>query len=282
MHKNILLLVALVLLIAYNACTKKQKDYNLVLDDDGILVEQFDSTNSDENRYTANNTIFKTGTAFHYSFEHIDPKGEQYAFEYIDSIANWRFTRANSINNNAIEQVVITVKEGLQPFIKFFPDYNQTIISYRYITKNGPSKFSGSSGVIENEGNIWMHPPREKYFKILELNPFPYVKAPFKKGNKWNWKLTIGEHWSDPRWKLWKGKIENEYEYTITGKENLQTAFGALECYVIESWAESTIGKTYLTSYFSPDYGFVKMDYTNIDSSKTTLTLTQKVDKQKE
>jgi len=47
------------------------------------------------------------------------------------------------------------------------------------------------SGTIENEGNVWIHPPRDNYFKIIELNPFPYIKAPYNIGAKWAWKLKI-------------------------------------------------------------------------------------------
>lgn len=40
-----------------------------------------------------------------------------------------------------------------------------------------------------------------------------------------------------------------------------------------ESTATSRIGSTQLTAYFHPGYGFVKVDYTNIDPSKTVLEL---------
>lgn len=283
LYKMKVILVLLGILLIMYCCEnspKIERDYELVLDDDDILVEQFDSTKVDENRFTANNTIFKEGTQFFYSFNHIDKKGEKYHFEYLDSISNWKFLKAGSSNKKAIKEVIITVRKGLQPFINFLPDYNQTVISYGYPTENGPSKFNSSSGVIENEGNIWMHPPRDQYFEILELNPFPYIKSPFEKGNKWNWDLIIGDNWADARWKTWTGQIKNQYEYEIVGQEEIKTKLGKVKCYVIDSWAESRIGKTYLTCYFNPEYGFVKLDYTNIDRSKTILELTKKLNQE--
>ena len=91
--------------------------------------------------------------------------------------------------------------------------------------------------------------------------------------------MGIGDHWADERWKVWEGKIENEYEYEITDKRTLKTDLGEIECLVIESNAKSRIGETKLTAYFNPEYGFVKLDYTNIDGSKTNLELTEHSEK---
>ena len=118
-----------------------------------------------------------------------------------------------------------------------------------------------------------MHPPRTDFFKILEMNPFPYVKEPLKIGNSWTWKLKIGGYWSDKRWLAWKGLIENIYNYKITDKVLLQTKLGEIECLVISSNAISKLGETKLTSYFNNQFGFVKLDYTNIDCSKTIIEL---------
>ena len=62
----------------------------------------------------------------------------------------------------------------------FIPDYNQTVLSY----KIGNDLRSFMSGVVENEKNVWIHPPRDEYFKILEINPFPFIKDLTKIGTK--------------------------------------------------------------------------------------------------
>jgi len=247
--------------------------YTLVLDDDGIYVEQFDSTNNDENRFNRNNIIFTEGKTFTYAFEHIDKNNSKKSFKYIDSISNWEFVPFFKYDKDKIAQITITVKKGLNPLIKMIPDYNQTILSYSYQSKFGLGDFGSFSGVIENENNVWMHPPRDEYFKILELNPFPYIKSPNKIGNSWSWALSIGEYWADPRWKVWNGAIENSYHYEITDRVILDTNFGKIKCLVVESSAKSRLGETKLISYFNKKYGFVKLSYTNIDSSKTNLRL---------
>ena len=113
-------------------------------------------------------------------------------------------------------------------------------------------------------------------FRILEINPFPFIMAPYEIGNTWNWTLNnIASHWGDKKWKTWEGVIESTCRYEITNQIWLQTNMGELECFEIQSSATSTLGKTYLTSYFNMDVGFVKLEYTNIDSTKVVLELIQ-------
>ena len=71
----------------------------------------------------------------------------------------------------------------------------------------------------------------------------------------------------------WKGGIENNYEYEIVDKKNISTKLGNLECYIVNAKAKSRIGETELISYFNFKYGFVKLEYKNIDGTKTILEL---------
>lgn len=255
---------------------EKVKDYELI-NEDGIAVEKFDSTNTDQKRFTENNLTFKEGKIFTYDFEHITTENERMFFAWDDSKEDfrkkWKFVPEDSIDDHTILRVAISVQNGLEPMIFSNPDYNQTVIKYQYELKEGNARFSSSSGVIENEKNIWMHPPRDQYFSILELNPFPFIKAPYEIGNEWNWNLTIGDAWGDKRWKLWDGSIENEYTYKITDRKTLKTNFGKISCWVIEGTAVSRIGKTKLEAFFNSKYGFVQLNYTNIDGSFTNLIL---------
>lgn len=263
--------------VTFASCQSKperaEKNYELISDDDEILAEKFDSTIVDENRYNHNNIIYKVGNSFKYKFEHITPNNEKKFFKIIAENSGWEFVSEANKDPLTIKSVVMEVANG-NPMAKHIPDYNQTALIYKLIEGS-----YSMTGAIENEGNTWIHPPREKYFEILELNPFPYIKAPYEIGNKWTWNLKIGDNWADGRWKLWEGQIQNEYEYKITDKRVLKTALGEIECLIIESNAKSRIGETKLTAYFNPEYGFVKLDYTNIDGSKTNLELTEHSEK---
>lgn len=274
---NILLFLIVISVLSCKEKIKKvEKDY-ILKNEAGISVEQFDSTNEDQNRYTKNNSTFKEGVIFTYDFEHITPTKKKLLFTWDASVKDymksWKFVSSDSINEKTIDKVAITVRPGLEPMIKNNPDYNQTIIQYEYLIPIGKAPFLSSSGVIENEDNIWMHPPRDKYFSILEINPFPFIKTPYEIGNEWTWTLNIGDGWSDKRWKTWEGQIENKYKYKITGMKNIKTNLGVIECFVIESTANSRIGETKLMAFFNPEYGFVQLNYTNIDGSLTNLKL---------
>ncbi|WP_241507315.1 hypothetical protein [Aquimarina sediminis] len=269
-----------ILAIAMTSCKsdleKNHKDYTLI-EEGGIFVEVFDSTNVKLTRYTDNNTIYRKELEFIYSYEHITKDNSRYYFKEDPSIDNWKhswkFVAADSIDKNTILEVKIKINPGLEPMTQFEPHYNQTVAQYDYLTKDKSSAFNSMSGIIENEKNVWMHPPRDKYFRILELNPFPYIQTPFEVGNTWTWNLDIGDFWADKRWLTWKGGIENKYIYKITDKKKINTAFGKLECYTIDATATSGLGETKLTSLFNTEYGFIKLLYTNIDGSKTILQL---------
>lgn len=155
-------------------------------------------------------------------------------------------------------------------------NYKDLYMSYSY----PPEWINVYSGLVENNEKVWIHPPRQFFFKILELNPFPMIKKPYAIGQKWTNSLTIGEQYGDSRWREWKGNIVNESSYEIMGDTVLDSNLGKLQCYVIEATGESELGETSLTSYFNENYGFVKLDYRNIDGSVIVLEL-KKYEKKK-
>ncbi|MCJ8497124.1 hypothetical protein MVI27_02505 [Chryseobacterium salipaludis] len=226
MKSSKILLLSLLLSLVY--CKSKpasnesqEKRYTLVADEDGVVAEVFDSAVTDKNKYNDNNIIFKVGKTFHYNFKHITPEGRTQYFRETGIEDQWEFVAAAAADSATITSVKIEVLNG-NPMADHLPDYNQTVLAYQMKNKNRRSM----SGVIENEANVWMHPPRDLYFEILELNPFPYIKAPYQIGTSWTWHLTIGDGWSDKRWKLWTGQIENKYRYQITGKQTLKNKNG--------------------------------------------------------
>mgnify|MGYP001814139014 CR=1 FL=1 len=236
----------------------------------GIAFEVFNDSITDENKYNYNNSVLVPGSIFTYKFRHEDKNGEVRYFEkYKENDKSvWRFVEPD--HPNAVKSLSISVLQG-NPMKQFNPDYNQTCLGYQL---QHDESFN-MSGAVENEANMWIHPPRDSYFSILELNPFPYIKAPYKAGTQWDWELTIGSQWGDARWKEWEGNIVNNYTYKILGSMILKTTIGSLECLIVEATATSSLGETSLISYFNKDYGFVKLEYNNIDGSKTFLDITR-------
>ncbi len=276
-------LTSLLFLVTIYSCKSQNNTQNFMIDDDGITVEKPDKSKTYDQNYNENNKIYVVGKTFRYSYYYEGLDGKKYLITKGNEIQkenykffDWDFIEFDKQNNETIKEVILRASSG-NPFEKDIPEYNQTSISYQFMQNNGEIFTMEVTGAIENEKNVWIHPPRSSFFEILELNPFPYIKEPLKIGNKWNWKLKIGDHWSDKRWLEWKGGIENIYEYEIIDKKNIETKLGILKCFVIKSKAKSRIGETQLLSYFNENYGFVKLDYKNIDGTKTILEL-EKVD----
>ena len=267
------------ILLISNFYFSQNNSDKFMIDDDGITVEKPNKNEVFDKIYNSNNTIYKIGKTFTYSYyyENLDgkkfhiAKGEQIKKEnyYIN---NWKFVEIENQNEETLIKINLKPVEG-NVFQGQIDDYNQTGLAYEYIMNNDRPLTMEVTGAIENEMNVWIHPPRSSFFQILEINPFPYIKAPYKVGTKWNWKLEIGDNWSDKRWLEWKGRIENSYDYEIVDKKNISTKLGELECYIVNSTAKSRIGNTELVSYFNPIYGFVKLEYKNIDGTKTVLEL---------
>lgn len=274
--KTIIFLTFLLLTISCSAQRKLDK-YTI---EDGIAVEKTDTIKQYDDVYNSNNIIYTVGKKYTYSYFYQNIKGEKFLIKRGKPVLqpegystyDWDFINLEKQDSETVTHIILKPNLG-NPFGKDVPDYNQTAIGFEYLMKNGEPLAMEVTGVIENEMNIWMHPPRSNFFEILELNPFPYIKAPYKVGTKWNWKLNIGDHWSDKRWLEWKGRIENVYNYEIKGNKTIPTKLGNLECYIVLATAKSRIGETELISYFNPKFGFVKLEYKNIDGTKTVLEL---------
>lgn len=266
LKSSYLLLIILIFCIdAYSKSLIDTLEY-----EDGIFVEPLLSSKTDRKDYNEDNVIFTVNKKFVYSYSY--QKNNKNSYFKITGNRQWEFINVDEDSLLAVNSVNISVLPGLEPFIQFDSTYRQTIIKIDYPSVNGIDA-SETTGVIENNKNLWVHPPRIGLFRILELNPFPFIQKPFVIGNEWNWELRIGETWGDARWKTWKGIIKNIYKYKITGEELLCTEIGNLTCLITEATANSELGETYLKSYYNESYGFVRYEFRNIDGSVLIFNL---------
>jgi hypothetical protein len=129
-------------------------------------------------------------------------------------------------------------------------------------------------GAIETKAEFWLHPPRYGAYRILELNPFPHIKLPAVSGNTWEWKVyPPAAPYADPAWASWQGILQVQFRYTLGGLQQLATPFGNLPCHRVQASGTSNLGTTALEAYFHPAYGFVRLNYRNIDASRMQLDL---------
>ncbi|WP_224999935.1 hypothetical protein [Cesiribacter sp. SM1] len=252
-------------------------DYTLV-DEQGIWVEKFDSTLSNENKYTANNQVYKDSIRFIYRYHYISPDGKKYLQKVVpkankDREKAWKLVplqEKDSLTNDRLQLVVETDLKGADAQTQ---GYNHTPIRWEYYAPAGQISFLERSSLVENWKNIWITPPRARMFRIMALNPFPSIQSPYKIGNSWEWHQEVAGYWGDERWKEWAGPVMIHYHYTISQEEKISSAMGTLPTLVIQGVASSKLGSTSLKAHYHAKYGFVKLLFSNIDGSQILLEL---------
>jgi len=186
--------------------------------------------------------IFVRGRKFLYAVTHVDPDGHLLSRDTvaITGLGTWQY------------------------------DTMQFKIGYSYDATAAPSSFSG---VMEYDTVLWSHPPRDGQYRILELSPFPYIKLPARKGQRWPWALAVGGQWGDNQWATWQGNMRVTSTYEVTGQQMLATPLGRLPCWVVQAEATCKKGTSTLTSLYNPRYGFVRLAYRNLNNRRVMLNL---------
>ena len=130
---------------------------------------------------------------------------------------------------------------------------------------------SDSAIAVENEANVWTQFFRDKLFAVAAFSPYPFAKFPLTVGETWKWEQNMDDSWSDERFIVYHGPIDIKYQYRVVERTNLETKLGNLPCYVLTSIASSRIGEAFLISYYNTDYGFVLLEFHNIDGSELII-----------
>ena len=86
--------------------------YKLVGEEGEVLVESFDSTIVDENKYNYNNQVFRVGTEFVYRYEHVANDNEVQYFKRTSGKQKWDFVNENDADSSVVRTVKITVENG--------------------------------------------------------------------------------------------------------------------------------------------------------------------------
>ena len=230
-----------------------------------VFSQQYDSVKVENKNIDSDNKVYKIGNVYIFDYEIVENnksyklnETSRTAFEFVDA-------KTDTVSLKNIHLIIQPQLDSLRT------NENQTEIVYLPIPLlNSVS----STGLIENKDNIWLHPIRDGFFQCLETCPFPYIKFPIKKNQTWTDAMLIGEAWGNEKWGKWEGSLLLKYNYKITGKKTLKTDLGIIKCYIVESFAESSIGNTKLVSYYSKKYGFVRYEYTLLNNIKVNIWLT--------
>lgn len=124
-----------------------------------------------------------------------------------------------------------------------------------------------TTGIIEDENTIWMHPFRSNQYAFTEVAPFPSVRLPLEVGFSWSSSLNIYAGWGE-----WSHSTLSN-TYTITGYELVQLPYGELEAWKIESSTQAKFGNSTHNFWFHHDLGFVKMVINNYANQTLEIEL---------
>jgi hypothetical protein len=302
-----------ILIISILNCYASIYSQELILEDgmyfrdpkpnDGIWVEKPNKKDTTKYKYSKNNLSYKVGREFIYDYYFMDKFGVKKRFllskNEISTKNPLNLTSYNNNDDTTIEKIRLAVTDAKETYPACTSDSTctQTVISYSYLTKNKTDCGSNGSffkskktnqtycscgavatGIYDNKKNIWMHPPRQYTFKILQLNPFPFYQLDETIKN-WAWNVEVGGAYLDNRWVKTKENIKVRYDYERQNDQIIETAFGNLNCKVTNaigsSHSENFKMKTILKSYYHPEYGFVRLEYKNIDGSKIIIQLVE-------
>lgn len=164
-------------------------------------------------------------------------------------------------------------------------NFDQTLLIYHFSTQNRALKSRADSivginnvwvdsigeGAVENS-ELWIHPFRSNQYVLTEIAPFPQIKFSPGLGLKWKSTLTLPTEWGK-----FSGRVKSNYE--IVAKETRTYKWGVEDnCWKTESVGKhNRMGKSYLTTYFHAEYGFLEMNYRLFNGDRIDFNLIEYV-----
>lgn len=161
---------------------------------------------------------------------------------------------------------------------KWRVDSTQNLISWLYLaTSKGrltlnPDVVNNSyTGVISNVTELFLHPPRENRYVILEVCPFPYLLFPLTSGKIWTYDLEVGDHYANHAVQ-WKGNELFYSSYKVKGETTISLPAGNQRCMQIHATNTSRFGISHADFYYNNLNGMVRLRYKPIDRSTIDIS----------
>ena len=235
-----------------------------------ILQNTFGQSFEEMKHLTDDNTIYTQYRQFYYKYYFLKDKDTLLVKLYtkpehiLPFEQSWKLEPKSKLtfeqDYTTIHQLALTVKLG---------DYlgQASLLQYDYLSKERRGMKHEQTALVEVCDDIWLNPPKMGHFLINELNPCPEIREPLIKDNTWQNSTTTSDVGGSEKWKTWQGAVQVNSTYRIRDIQTIKTNIGFLKCFIIDATAQSSVGETRLVAYFNPEYGFVKLNYTNIDGS---------------
>jgi len=146
---------------------------------------------------------------------------------------------------------------------------------------------TGGGTVTENDDELFFKFAPSLLFERLEYCPLPMTRFPLAIGKSWEWtsdpvisahtKQVKGEYGTE--WRLVRDTTVLSCSYTVKREKNwyFKRENKFIDCFEIEANGTSEKGDTRMTAYFSPEYGFVFLDFETIDQRRYIFELKQRI-----
>jgi hypothetical protein len=120
-----------------------------------------------------------------------------------------------------------------------------------------------TTGMIENDNKVWLHPPRHNQYLLTETAPFPDFRKNSKAGDSYSSVTFIGAGFGP-----WEGKkVKSTYSITNSGKGTEDSVWTIKALSEIE-------GKTNTCEFiFSDKRGFISLVYSFFNGDRLTMKL---------
>ncbi len=213
-----------------------------------------------------------------------------YVKREINSVLNFRSMGYN-VNNAFIYRVTEKGKNGIclkrDTAGVFYPDIimpqsdSLYLEKWYFVTRKGDGYdvdfdrgggFGQGTKVADSE--LFMHPPRFDYFKILQFCPYPYFKLMNRANNTWRWRFNVGGQWAiDSLYPVGDKDVEITTDYTFVGTATIPTVMGNLFCYKVIATSDFSFGKSIASFLLSPSHGLVRYSATTTNNLQFELDL---------
>ena len=188
-----------------------------------VLFVLFASCSSSENK------LYQSGKVWNYDAE----------FRGIDSVFHYQI------------QMIPGGNFLFQQKIKWVVSLPDSVKSDMFLFRS-----ESSTGFVEDESKVWLHPPRTHRFKyITQLAPYPQIQFPLVLGEKITGNINMVGNWG-----TWNGKSTN-YELFLTSKEYSSVYQDSL--WVLEGVGYIGKDTASVIHRFSKTKGFVESAYKN-------------------
>lgn len=207
-------------------------------DTKAIFLLFFISLTITYNTYSQEKTL-KSGQTYIYTTEYIDLAKDLIIHDTIKLV----------INDNPWKSSPKRQKE----MIWVYPTLQDTAILAEIYTL-GNVRYD-TTGYIENESVLFLHPPRHQHYTIIELAPFPEISLPLEEGKEYQKILFTSSGWGD------YSQIKFKNKYLIKERLEIEWNNESINAWNIHSESHSEIGISTADFIFDNQKGFIEIDY---------------------